>query len=292
MGNPVALIGFGEAAMAFVEGLDSGRDCCVYDIKTDDNATRPAKQADYARAGVRGCETPHGAVAGASLVLSLVTADQALAAVDGVCTALDPGAIFCDMNSVAPQKKRAAAIRIEEGGGRYADVAIMAPVWPGLTATPLLVSGSHSGAAASALRHVGFTNVGVIDGPVGTASAIKMIRSIIVKGIEALTAEAMLAAEAAGVVREVLASLDASETGGSWTSRADYNLGRMVVHGLRRAEEMEEAARMLEGLRVDPWCTRATVRWQRQIGSQRVLEPAAGISAKIAQIRGRKADAA
>ena len=144
-------------------------------------------------------------------------------------------------------------------------------------------------AAERALRAIGFTQTRVVGADVGQASAIKMIRSVIVKGIEALTAEAMLAADRAGVAAEVLASLDASDKAMPWAKRADYNLDRMIVHGLRRAEEMEEAARTLEDLGVEPAMTSGTARRQRAIGSLRLGSAAEGLAAKIQQIRERDA---
>ncbi|MFD1612287.1 DUF1932 domain-containing protein [Sphingomonas tabacisoli] len=279
----VALIGFGEAATAFVEGAAiPPASFHAFDIKTDASATRSAKQADYAKAGVSGHADPAEAAAGASVILSLVTADQALAAAESVVPSLRAQALYCDLNSVAPQTKRGAAMLIERAGGRYLDVAVMSPVRPQLTAAPLLVSGPHAEAGMTALARIGFTNVQRIDGPVGAASAIKMIRSIMIKGLEALTAECMTAAEAAGVREHVLASLDASWPGADWLRRADYNLDRMLVHGLRRAAEMEEVVKTLNQLGSSGIMTRATVKWQRALG--RIGGAPVGLKAKLARI--------
>ncbi|MEO5773747.1 MAG: DUF1932 domain-containing protein [Sphingomicrobium sp.] len=288
----VSLIGFGEAGQAFA-GADGWRgNTRAYDKLTDDAAARDAKQADYVRAGVEGCSSPAEAIAGTELILSLVTADQALSAARDAAPHIPTGAIFCDLNSVAPATKRAAADEVERTGGHYVDVAVMSPVNPARLSVPLLLSGPASGDAANRLGRLGFDNVRVVGTRVGQASAIKMIRSVIVKGIEALTAEAMLAADAAGVTDEVLGSLDASEKAKPWAERADYCLDRMIVHGLRRAEEMEEAAKTLDALHVEPVMTRGTVRRQREIGSLRLGAATDGLKAKIAQIENRKADAA
>lgn len=163
------------------------------------------------------------------------------------------------MNSVAPETKRAAAAAIEAAGGRYVDVAIMAPVVPARLHVPLLVAGPHAAAAVGALDAVGFSNVRAIAGPVGRASAIKMIRSIMVKGVEALTVEMMLAAQAADVRDDVLASL-----GADWGTKAAYNLERTARHGERRAAEMSEVAKTLVALGVEPIMTRGTITRQRQ----------------------------
>jgi 3-hydroxyisobutyrate dehydrogenase-like beta-hydroxyacid dehydrogenase len=210
----VTLIGFGEAGMAFAGAWRA--DARAFDIKTDDPALAAAKRADYARAGIAGADTLADALAGAELIISIVTADQALAAAEAASTLIGPGALYCDFNSVAPRTKQAAARLIEAAGARYADVAVMAPVHPALLAVPMLVSGAD---ACPALAALGFSPRR-IDGPVGRASTIKMLRSVMVKGIEALTAECFLAARKAGVADEVAASLDASWPGADWAARA------------------------------------------------------------------------
>lgn len=219
-------------------------------------------------AGVIAASDAREALAGVPLVLSLVTADQALAAARAYAPYLAPGAIWCDMNSVAPQTKRAAAQAVEAVGARYVDVAVLAPVDPARLKVPLLVAGVAADAAVVALGGAGFTNVRSVGSEVGRASAIKMIRSVMVKGIEALTAEMMLAAEAAGVTDEVLASLDASEKAQGWPDRAAYNLERMTTHGVRRAAEMEEAAKTLTALGVVPVMTGGTVERQREMAGR------------------------
>lgn len=276
-----AFIGFGEAGAAFAGGAAARG----YDRKTDDPATRDAMLSAFASAGVRSCSDAAAALAGARAALSLVTADQALAAARAAAPLIAPGTLWLDMNSVAPDTKRAAAAVIEAAGGRYVDVAVMAPVHPKRLAVPLLISGPHAEAAAAFLRTIGFTDVTIVAGPVGQASSIKMIRSVMVKGIEALTAECFLAADAAGVGDAVRASLDASWPGTDWGAKADYNLDRMMVHGLRRAAEMEEVAKTLDALGTGSAMTRGTVERQRAIGALG-LAPGGDLAAKLTAIRG------
>lgn len=283
MAEAFTFIGFGEAGAAFARP-----GAMAYDRKTDTAETRAAKLADYAAARVTGAATAAEALANAKVVLSLVTADQALPAAEACAANLPAGALFLDMNSVAPSTKRAAAKAI---GAGYVDVAIMSPVLPAGHAVPLLVAGERAEEAEAQLRAYGFTNVRVVGASVGEASAIKMIRSVMVKGMEALTAECLLAAHRAGVTDAVLASLDTSREQPDWTARADYNLDRMLVHGLRRAAEMEEVARTLEDLGVEPALTRGTIARQRELGSLG-LRPATGLAAKLNQIDPARAEKA
>lgn len=257
MESVIALIGFGEAGSTFAKAAGWESAALAFDIN-------PARRAVMEEAGVVICGTAEDALGDADLVLSLVTADSALPAAEDYARLLKPGAIWCDMNSVAPDTKRAAAKAIEAAGGRYVDVAVLAPVNPARMNVPLLISGTHAAEAEARLRAAGFAKTRVVGDEIGRASAIKMIRSIMVKGIEALTAEMMMAASKAGVVDEVLSSLDASEKTQSWFERAEYNVERMTTHGARRAAEMEESAKTLESLGVEPVMTSGTVRRQRE----------------------------
>lgn len=280
MASAITLIGFGEAAQAFVAPKWLARS---FDIATRDPALADVKHADFARSGVTGCDDAAAALSGAGLVLSLVTADQALAAAQSGVLHLSESALWCDMNSVAPTTKHAAAQAIEAAGGRYVDCAVMAPVHPARRRVPLILSGPHAAEAASLPASLGFDSVRAIAGPIGAASTIKMLRSVIIKGIEALTAEAFLAASHAGVTDELLDSL-----GDGWTAKADYNLDRMLVHDTRRAAEMDEVAATLVALGIEPLMSRAVALRQHALGGLGGASPP-GLAAKLALLDARSA---
>lgn len=284
--SSIAFIGFGEAAQAFVEGWGHDRPgrIVAYDRKTEDPATRAAKLSDYQRCGVQHADTLAEALKGQGLVISVVTADQARLVAKDAAGLMDAGALFCDFNSVSPDTKREAAQAVQAAGKHYADVAVMAPVRPALNKVPILISGPHAPIAAAALQSANFAHLRVVDGDVGAASSIKMIRSIMIKGIEALSAECVLSAIAAGVEKEVIASLNASEPGADWEKRADYNLDRMMVHGLRRAAEMEEVVKTVDALGIGGIMSRSTTQRQHAIGALGVAKPPEGLAAKAALI--------
>ena len=262
----IALLGIGEAAGAFLEGWD--RQGCqrvsAFDIKSGSPSTRGWIQERCAGLAVANCPSLAGALDGAELVVSLVTADQALNAAAEAAPHLTAGALYVDGNSCSPETKREAALQVEAAGGRYVDMAIMAPVYPRKHLTPVLLAGPHADAASRALASLGM-RPGVAGDQVGQASTIKMVRSVMIKGIEALTAECMLAAHRAGVADAVLASLQASDSGTDWRARASYNLERMMVHGGRRAAEMREVARTVAQLGISDRMSRAITEWQQTI---------------------------
>lgn len=261
----IAFIGFGEAADAFAGGFDRSSIATVtaFDIKTQQGD--PAMEDRYASREVQGCQTLAQALENADALFSVVTADQAHDVARSAASLLKPGALFFDCNSCAPQTKQASAELINRSGGRYVDVAVMAPVHPGRHRTPLLLSGEHAEAAKAVFDRLNM-NATIEPGPVGTSSSIKMVRSIMVKGMEALFAECLLAGRLAGVDEQVIASLEASHPGFDWAKRSGYNLERMAKHGIRRAAEMDEVCEFLNHLGIEEPLSAATVKWQRRIG--------------------------
>lgn len=286
----IAFIGFGEAARAFLAGWRSepgfAAEIVAYDIKTDsmDPAVVAAKRADYAADGVIAAASPSEAVAGAGLVFSTVTADQAHSAALSVVDHLAPGAFVFDCNSCAPQMKVQSAEKIDAVGGRYVDVAVMAPVHPRLHHTPLLISGPHAVPAAPVLGRLAMEPE-IQPGPVGASSSIKMVRSIMIKGLEALVCECVLAGRLAGVDAIVLATLEDTFPGFDWPKRAAYMMERVMTHGIRRAAELREVALTVDLLGLDGRMARATVDWQQQIGDLRLK------AADFAPDYGARADA-
>ncbi|MAU96484.1 MAG: 3-hydroxyisobutyrate dehydrogenase [Fulvimarina sp.] len=276
----IAIIGFGEAGRTISAGWPVARDTlAAFDIKTAASETREAMAARCREAGISGCPSAADALAGAGTVFCLVTADQAVVAAREASASLVPGALWFDGNSCSPDSKREAAAIIEAAGGRYVDMAIMAPVHPKGHRVPILIAGPHAEAGLAVLAALDM-NASVAGLEVGQASAIKMLRSVMIKGLEALTAECILAARRAGVEDQVLASLQASDPGFDWQARSSYNLERMTAHGSRRAAEMEEVEKTVAALGLPPRMSAAIAAWQRQIGALGLVfegeDPAAG----------------
>lgn len=272
--SSVAFIGLGEAASALIAGWGAAQAprIIAYDIKQDNPATADEIAARAEALGIALAPNAAAALGAADLVFCTVTADQAVTAATAGAPHLNQGAYWCDLNSCAPGSKRQSAELIEAAGGRYVDVAVMAPVHPRLNMVPLLIAGPHAAEIAPVLADMPMA-LRVVDGPVGAASSIKMIRSVMVKGLEALTAECMLAAVAAGVEEEVITSLNKSHPGSDWDGQAAYNFERSLVHGARRAAEMEEVVKTLEELGLPADMARATVTWQCRVAATGVTPP-------------------
>lgn len=265
----LAYLGFGEAGQAFSKGL-GGKMAGIswaFDIKTEDAsaAVRDGKWAEYRQAGVTGCVAPEDALTGADVVFSLVTADQAVVAAEGAARFVGDGVYYFDCNSCSPGAKRRAAELVEQAGGRYVDTAVVAPVHPHLHKAPMLISGAHVGGAQAVLDSLEM-NAKTVEGPVGAASSIKMVRSVMMKGLEAIFVECVLAGRQAGVDAVVLDSLDATFPDFDFKQKAAYMLERVMKHGVRRAAEMREVAITVDELGLPGRMAGATAEWMQQIG--------------------------
>ena len=265
-GKPVlSFIGFGEAGQAIAAGLrETGVErISAWDILFPKNEGAKLRQA-AAASGVRCAGSTADAVRDADIIIAAVTAASSVDAAQSAKAHLAGQPFFLDINSVSPGRKQETA-KLLGAAARYVDVAVLAPVHPARHQTPMLIAGPHAEASAAALAALGM-RVSIAGDEIGAAAAIKMVRSVMIKGIEALTLECFLAAARAGVVDQVAASMKNNYPGLDWAKIVAYNLERMANHGERRAAEMEEVADTLRELGVEPLMTVATVKRQREMG--------------------------
>jgi len=258
--NTIAIIGFGEAGGILGAELAKRPGVAVrsYDILLDDATARAAMRAKAAAAGVAAAASHAAAVKGAGLVISAVTAASAVEVAKTCTPHLGAGQVFLDINSISPEAKRANAAAVEAMGADYVEAAVMAAVPPKRLAVPMLLGGRRARDVAAALNALGCATEAVAD-RIGVASAIKMCRSVVIKGLEALTVECLLGARRYGAEREVLASLAGTFPGMGWDrDLPNYLVGRVAEHGRRRAAEMREVAATLTDGGIAPRMAAAT----------------------------------
>jgi 3-hydroxyisobutyrate dehydrogenase-like beta-hydroxyacid dehydrogenase len=214
--------------------------------------------------GVRVASSAADAVSTADTVIAAVTAASSCEAAQSVLGHLQGHPFYLDVNSVSPGRKRATA-KLLGGDARYVDVAIVSAIHPARHRSPMMLAGPHAAQVEPVLASLGMKTQ-IVGGEVGAAAAIKMIRSVMIKGIEALTLECFLAAARAGVADQVAASLHNNYPGVDWHKMSEYNIERMASHGIRRAAEMREVADTLRELGVQPLMTAGTIERQQQLG--------------------------
>jgi 3-hydroxyisobutyrate dehydrogenase-like beta-hydroxyacid dehydrogenase len=291
----IAFIGFGEAARAFHQTLaahDPSLRFAAYDLLLDDPAAAPAMHAAMAERNVAPAPSPAG-LADADWIVSAVTADQSLAAVEALAPHLRQGHVLVDVNSVSPGRKRASAALVEAARAAYLDMAVMAPVHPRGHRTPTLIAGPDAETLAAELTRLGFA-YRVVGEAVGAATAIKMVRSLFVKGLEAVTVECLLAAQASDCFDEVYGSLARDFSGLGWPDFAAYEFERTLRHGKRRAAEMRESAATIAELGLNGALAAEIAEVQERMGRAGAAAPRADALAEgiAAVVRARLAGSA
>ena len=249
----IAFIGMGEAGGLLAEGLiGAGADVrATYDILIDDPAKRVALLAKTQKIGLSASSNARDAVAGAEVVIAAVVSDQMVVTAKNVAPHLKPGQFYLDINSASPRMKREAAALIEANGAHFVEAAVMDLVPPHGHKVPMLLAGAKAGELAGLLTPFGM-NARAVGAKIGSASAIKMSRSVFMKGFTAILIECLAAANRLGAEEEVLESLQVSFPELDWRKISDYYAPRLVKHARRQAAEMHEVAETLEEMGIEP----------------------------------------
>ncbi len=239
----IGLIGYGEVGKIFSNGFKAKGLNWVgaWDIIFGDAMFGGAQRLHAQAHGVIACESARHLCTKANLIISAVTASNTLAVAQEIGRFIRPGTMFLDMNSASPGTKLAASRVIEDTGAHYVEAGVMTSVPPYGIAVPMLLGGKQAARLADRLRPVGL-NLTPVSDKIGIASATKMARSIMIKGMEALVIESYTTARKYGVEDAMLETMKATFPGIDWDKQGAYFFSRVVQHGKRRAEEMREAA--------------------------------------------------
>ena len=258
----VGLVGYGEVGRIVAEDLRAlGVRVLAWDRKLAGADGAPLLEHAAAQ-GVRLAGSAAELARACDLVISAVTASQAVVVAEQCAPGLRAGAWFIDFNSASPGAKSQAAASIEAAGGRYVEAAVMTSIPPYRSRVPMLLGGAHAREFEPALQALGFSGSRFGDERLGIVSATKMCRSVMIKGLEAMVIERFSAARAYGVEDAVLASLAETFPGIDWERQGAYFFQRVIEHGRRRSEEMREVARTVEEAGLRPWSAAGTAERQ------------------------------
>jgi len=257
----ITLIGYGEVGRILAEDLvPHGHAVSVYDLKLETEAGNPLRE-HAARNGVRLAASHAEAARGAELVVSAVTASQAVPVAEAAASGLMPGAFFLDFNSASPGAKIRAGAIVNAAGARYVEGAVMTSIPPYRIKVPLLLGGPDAAALQPVLAGLGFA-ARVASAKLGVASATKMCRSVMIKGLEAMVIESFTTARHYGVEDAVIASLRETFPGVDWEKQAAYFFQRVIEHGRRRSEEVREVAETVREAGLEAWSAAGTAERQ------------------------------
>lgn len=266
----IGLVGYGEVGKIFGAGLrpqDGVAAVSAWDLKFAEDASRAREIAHAADAGIVAQPSMQALCAQADLVISAVTASNTLAVAQEAARLIRRGAIFLDLNSASPGTKQRAGSAIEAAGARYVEAGVMTSVPPYGIRVPMLLGGPAARELAGVLNDWGMDAKPVSE-ELGVASAIKMCRSVMIKGLEALVIESYATARALGVEDHVLPTLAETFPSIDWNKQGAYFFGRVAQHGKRRAEEMREAANTVREAGFEPFMAAAIADKQQWVADQ------------------------
>lgn len=272
----IGLVGYGEVGKILAAALLARGVAWVgiWDLLLRDVATAPAMRDHAERAGAEPMPSLAALLARADVVISAVTASQTLAVATEAARTIRRATWFVDLNSASPDTKARSSELVDAAGGRYVESAVMTSVPPYGIKVPMLLGGAHAEALRELMTPLGFS-MEVASTRVGVASAIKMCRSVIIKGLESLVVESFTAARAYGVEERVLSSLHETFPALDWDVLGSYLFSRTALHGKRRAEEMREVAATVREIGLEPLLAAATAERQDWMAKQKEL---AGLS--------------
>ena len=265
----IGVIGYGEVGKLFAVGLkpQSGvRSVGAWDLKFVGNAAE-GELTCAAKAGVAVHLSSASLCKASDFVIAAVTASQALAVAQEAAEHIRPGSIYLDLNSASPGTKQRCAALIEGKGAHYVEAGVMTSVPPYGIKVPMLLGGVRAAELAAILEGWGM-DAKVVSEKLGVASAIKMCRSVMIKGLEALVIESYATARSYGVEDHVLPTLAETFPGIDWEKSGAYFFSRVVQHGQRRAEEMRESANTVREAGFEPYMTSSIANKQQWVADQ------------------------
>jgi 3-hydroxyisobutyrate dehydrogenase-like beta-hydroxyacid dehydrogenase len=267
----IGFLGYGEVGQRFAADLRAGgaqRALATFDLLLHQAAAGESLRRHAANQRVDLMADAAALADEATLIFSAVTADQTLNAARSLAARDLKHAVIVDLNSAAPQTKIECAALVGAAGGQYVEAAVMTSVPPHGIRVPMLLGGAHAAEVEQVLRGLGFV-AQTVSADLGIASAIKLCRSVIIKGLESLVIESFTAARRLGVEQQVLASLKETYPQFDWEKQGDYLFSRVIQHGKRRAEEMRASAQMIDASGVGGIMAGAAAQRQAAAAAQR-----------------------
>ncbi len=275
----IGLVGYGEVGKIFTRGLKAktGRWVGAWDLKFADTATRDTECGHAAANGIEACTSAAALCGQANLIISAVTASNTLAVAQEVARSIRPGTLFLDLNSASPGTKAQCAVLIDAAGGHYVEAGVMTSVPPYGIQVPMLLGGVNATELAAVLTGWGM-NASAVAEKIGVASAIKMCRSVMIKGLEALVIESYTTARAYGVEEHMIPTLYETFPGIDWNRQGAYFFSRVAQHGKRRAEEMRESANTVREAGFEPFMAAAIAEKHDWVAQQSRAGVFAGVA--------------
>jgi 3-hydroxyisobutyrate dehydrogenase-like beta-hydroxyacid dehydrogenase len=265
----LGLVGYGEVGSTIGKGL---RDAGLAPVYAYDKGAFNGPYADLIQSRARGAavilvRSQQELAEATDLIVSFTPGSASIESAQAFAPVLHSHHVFVDFASATPKVKLSVADRLADSGARIGDGSILGNPTNGFS-MPMLASGPAASNVMESLVPWGM-QIDVAGERLGVASGIKILRSVLFKGIEALLDEMILAARAYGMDEVVLQSAFKTLERTSWPEIVRTVVPSGAIHARRRAEELDMAAEAVAEAGVEPLMSRAgaaRLRWKDNLG--------------------------
>jgi 3-hydroxyisobutyrate dehydrogenase-like beta-hydroxyacid dehydrogenase len=273
MDKLLTFIGFGEGAYNIAKGLRQAgiNGMAAYDIQWDTPEFGEKIKSRAEEAGVELCSSLEQAVRCSTFILSATSASAAVSVARKALPYMSTEQVYVDINAASPMDMEEIGKLCNEPGIKFCDAAVMGIIPQHGHKVPLILSGNGADEFAAAFRDFGM-NIRVLGGNPGGSSAIKMFRSIFMKGLTELLIESFCAADRFGVLPTIVESLNETVCGKSVEDLANSLIPRTLIHAKRRIAEMEDVQKTLHAMGQAYQMSEATAEKLRYIHESGVAE--------------------
>lgn len=243
----IGFIGFGEAAYCISIGLrDEGiRDIIAYDVMMTHSEIGKVIEGRAAKAGVALLASSAEVVKQADILFVAVPSSYAMDVCNEIYDYLKADQIYADVSASTPVVKEQVWNRIKDTGVLFADAAMLGSLPLDKHKVPIMASGNGAAALHELMTPYGM-KITCASEKAGDASAIKLIRSIFMKGLAGLMLEMLEASEHYQVSDQVVKSIGNSLDGISFQSHLDRLITGTAIHAKRRAAEIKGSIQLCD----------------------------------------------
>ena len=255
----IGFLGFGEAAYSISLGLKQNgiADISAYDAMEDCGEFGQLVRKRAQESGVVLKSRPCEVVKEAELLFAAVPSSNTVGLCESICNDLRPGQLYVDVSASTPESKKKIGDMLNKTGALFTDAAMMGSLPQDKHRVPIFASGDGAKVFRKLMEPYGM-RITCVDGGAGAASAIKLIRSIYMKGIAALMIEMLQAADAYQVADEVVQSIGKSMDGIAFSEHLDRLVIGTAIHAQRRSKELDGSKQMLRECNLDDSMTCAS----------------------------------
>ena len=277
----VAVIGFGEAGSIIAEGCITGSKrlqkdvvCHAWDVRMQDAGMRKELQEKADGLGVVLHEKPGGWLKDVDVVFSLVFGGVAKEVALEMLPLMKEGAVYIDLTTSVPGDMREAAKAFAERKTGFIDGTALGSFRTNGVTVPFVLSGTNAAAWSAWMNSLGFATTPV-PGDAGNASCVKLLRSVLAKGLEALAIECFTAAESMGLRETMMSAFNDFDLRPLVAAFEDMGASH-IPHCKRRLDEIDHALHMLDEVALDGTMTKASrAFYARTVDSGAELVPGA-----------------